>query len=271
MQPILFPNLNLSFNINPVAFNLFGRDIYWYGILIMVGTVVAILLAKRDDGKYGIKWDDVFDYLLWAIIIGFICARLYYVAFRWEYYRNNLDEIYKIWHGGIAIYGGILGALATAFVFCKKRKISFLKLCDYCAPYLPLVQAIGRWGNFVNREAYGAVTDSFLKMGIFDSSVGEYIYVHPTFLYESIIDFLIFAFLMIMRKRNNEAGTLFYWYMFLYGLGRAIVEGLRADSLYLFNFRISQVLALFFAMFFGILLIIQKNRKIFHKNVDKNG
>ena len=113
----------------------------------------------------------------------------------------------------------------------------------------------GRWGNFVNREAYGAITNSFLKMGIFDNTIGKYIFVHPTFLYESIIDFSIFIFLMIKRKKTNEKGSLFYWYMFLYGIGRAFVEGLRSDSLYLYNFRVSQVLALIFAAFFGILIL----------------
>lgn len=267
MEPILFPNLNITIDINPIAFSLFGRDIYWYGILIAIGAMLAIILAKRDDGKYGLKWDDVIDYVFIAIIVGFICARMYYVVFQWDYYKNNLSEIYKIWHGGIAIYGGIIGALITAFVYCKKKNMSFLSLCDYGAPYLPLAQAIGRWGNFINREAYGAVTDSFLKMGVFDSSIGEYIFVHPTFLYESILNFGIFLFLMIRRKKENKKGSMFYWYMFLYGIGRAVIEGLRADSLYLANFRVSQILALIFAIVFGILLFRQKQIK----SIDKNG
>ena len=148
IKPILFPNLNLSFDINPIAFNLFGKDIYWYGIIIAIGTILALYLAKRDDGKYGLKWDDVFDYIIVAILVGFICARIYYVLFSWDYYKNNPGEIYKIWHGGIAIYGGILGALITAFFYCKKKKINFLRLCDYAAPYLPLVQAIREMGKF---------------------------------------------------------------------------------------------------------------------------
>ncbi|MBQ9266696.1 MAG: prolipoprotein diacylglyceryl transferase [Clostridia bacterium] len=257
--------------MNPVAFTLFGKDVYWYGILIVAGMLLAMGLAKRDDGKYGLKWDDIFDYLMIAIVVGFVCARAYYVIFQWDYYKNNLSEIYQIWHGGIAIYGGIIGALVTAYFYCRKKKISFLRLCDYLAPYLPLVQAIGRWGNFFNREAYGAVTNSFLKMGIFDSGIGSYIFVHPTFLYESIWDFLIFIFLMRKRKKENEKGNLFYWYMFLYGLGRALIEGLRADSLYLFHVRISQVLALIFAAFFGIILLKQKFEKNSQKNIDKNG
>lgn len=258
MHPIIFPNLNLSFDINPVAFSILGKDIYFYGIIIVAGIIIALFLMRRDNGKYGLKWDDVFDFLMWTLVFGIISARIYYVIFQWEYYKSNLNEIYKIRHGGIAIYGGIIGALLTAFFYCRKKKISFLSLCDYCAPYLPLVQAIGRWGNFVNREAYGAVTDSFLKMGIWDSSVGAYIYVHPTFLYESLINFAIFIFLFVKSRKNVKKGELFYLYMFLYGIGRAIVEGMRADSLYMFNFRISQVLAVLFAVFFGIILLKQK-------------
>ena len=255
MKPIIFPNLGLEFNINPVAFSLFGKDIYWYGIIIVTGILIALFFMKRDDQKHGLKWDTVLDFLIIAIPIGIICARIYYVVFEWDYYKNNLGEIYKIWNGGIAIYGGIIGAIITAIFFCRYKKISFLSLCDYCAPYLPLVQAIGRWGNFVNREAFGGITNSFFKMGIWEENIGRYIFVHPTFLYESIINGLIFIFLYIKRKNSNIRGELFYWYMILYGIGRAFIEGLRTDSLYLFNFRISQVLAVLFAIFFGIILL----------------
>ena len=115
MHPITFPNLNLSFDINPVAFSILGKDIYFYGIIIVAGIIIALFLMKRDNGKYGLKWDDVFDFLMWALVFGIISARIYYVIFKWDYYKNNLNEIYKIWHGGIAIYGGIIGALLTAF------------------------------------------------------------------------------------------------------------------------------------------------------------
>ena len=126
MHPITFPNLNLSFDINPVAFSILGKDIYFYGIIIVAGIIIALFLMKRDNGKYGLKWDDVFDFLMWALVFGIISARIYYVIFKWDYYKNNLNEIYKIWHGGIAIYGGIIGALLTAFFYCRKKKISFL-------------------------------------------------------------------------------------------------------------------------------------------------
>ena len=261
MRPILFPGLGLSFNINNVAFNILGKDIYWYGIIITFGLVLGIILAKKDEKKYGISWDDITSYIIYAIIFGFICARIYYVIFKWDYYSHHLDEIIKIWHGGIAIYGGIIGALITGIIFCKKKNINFLNLCDFGAPYLALAQSIGRWGNFVNREAYGGATNSFLRMGIFDSQINEYIYVHPTFLYESIANLLVFIILLCVKKNQKFDGQIFYLYMILYGIARACIEGLRTDSLYLGPLRISQILAIVFVGIFTTLYIIKMPKK----------
>lgn len=255
MQPITFPNLGLQLDINPVAFNILGRDIYWYGIIIVSGIILALFLAWRNRDTYGISWDTLTDFAFLAIPVGIICARIYYVAFEWEYYKNNLSEIIKIWNGGIAIYGAIIGGIIIAIIFCKKRKIKFLDLCDFCAPYVALCQSIGRWGNFVNREAYGEITDSFLKMGIFNDNMGEYIYVQPTFLYESICTFIIFCVLYSYRHNKKFSGEIFYLYMTLYGIARFVVEGFRSDSLYLCGYRVSQVLALIFVVIFGILLL----------------
>ncbi|MBO5179711.1 MAG: prolipoprotein diacylglyceryl transferase [Clostridia bacterium] len=260
MHPITFPNLGLELDINPVAFNILGRDIYWYGIIIVSGIILALFLAWKNRDTYGISWDTLTDFAFIAIPFGIICARIYYVAFEWDYYKNNLSEIIKIWNGGIAIYGAIIGGIVTAIAFCKKRKIKLLDLCDFCAPYLALCQAIGRWGNFVNREAYGEITNSFLKMGIFNDSIGEYIYVQPTFLYESICTFIIFCVLYSYRHSKKFSGEIFYLYMTLYGIARFVVEGFRADSLYLYGFRVSQVLALIFAVVFGIMLLKTKGK-----------
>lgn len=267
MRPITFPNLGLELDINPVAFNIFGRDIYWYGIIIVSGIILALILAWKNRDTYGISWDTLTDFAFIAIPVGIICARIYYVAFEWDYYKNNLSEIIKIWNGGIAIYGAIIGGIITAIVFCKKRKIKLLDLCDFCAPYLALCQSIGRWGNFVNREAYGEITNSFLKMGIFNDSIGEYIYVQPTFLYESICTFIIFCVLYSYRHNKKFSGEIFYLYMTLYGMARFVVEGFRSDSLYLYGFRVSQVLALIFAVVFGIMLLKTK-RKMKKANKD---
>lgn len=263
MKPIIFPNLNLSFDINPVAFSIGNKDIYWYGIIITLGIVLALFLAWKNRDKQKIKWDDVTDFVLFAIPIGIICARLYYVVFKWEYYSQNLAEIFQVWNGGLAIYGGVIGGILTAIIFCKVKKINFLELCDYCAPYLALCQSIGRWGNFVNREAYGQITNSFLKMGIFDSSTNEYIFVQPTFLYESICTFIIFLILMKINKNKKFSGQSFYLYMILYGIARAFIEGLRSDSLYIGDIRVSQLLSLLFSTIFAIIYIfnIKKSKK----------
>ena len=261
MKPILFPGLGLEFHFSNVAFNLLGKDIYWYGILITCGLLLGVFLAYKDKNKYGISWDDITSFLVYALIVGFACARLYYVIFRWDYYSQHWDEIIKIWHGGIAIYGGVVGALLTGFIFCKKKKISFLNLCDFAAPYLALAQSIGRWGNFANREAFGRITDSFLRMGIFDTELGKYIYVHPTFLYESVANFCIFCILLWVKKKQKFDGQLFYLYMILYGIARAVIEGLRTDSLYLGNIRVSQMLALVFVIIFSILYQMAYRKK----------
>lgn len=263
MKPILFPNLGLSLNIDPVAFSIFGKDIYWYGLIITVGIAIALFLVWKNRENQKIKWDDITDFVLYAIPIGIICARLYYVIFNWDYYGNNLIDIFKIWNGGLAIYGGIIGGIITAFVFCKRRKISFLDLCDYCAPYLAFCQSVGRWGNFVNREAYGQITNSFLKMGIFNEATKEYIFVQPTFLYESICTFIIFIILLRINKSKKFSGQSFYIYMILYGIARACIEGLRSDSLYIGTIRVSQALSLLFSTIFAIIYILaaKKSKK----------
>jgi len=263
MQPITFPNLGLSFDINPVAFSIFGKDIYWYGIIITFGIALSLFLIWRNRKNQKIKWDDFIDFILLAIPIGIICARLYYVIFKWEYYGQNLIDIFKIWNGGLAIYGGIIGGIVTALIFCKKKKISFLELCDLCAPYLALCQSIGRWGNFVNREAYGNITESFLKMGIFDENINDYIFVQPTFLYESVCSFIIFIILVKINKNKKFSGQAFFIYMILYGLARACIEGLRSDSLYFGGIRISQLLSLLFSTIFAIIyyFAVKKSEK----------
>ena len=251
MKPILFPGLGLEVDINNVAFNILGKDIYWYGLIIVSGMLLAMFLAWKDKNKYGISWDDITNFLIWAIITGIISARIYFVVFKWDYYSNHLNEIFMIWNGGIAIYGAIIGALITALIFCKVKKVGFLNLCDFCAPYLALAQSIGRWGNFVNREAFGGPTDSILRMGIFDANIGEYIFVHPTFLYESIITLFIFIVLLCIKKNKKFNGQIFYLYMILYGIGRALVEGMRTDSLMIGYARVSQLLAILFAVSFA--------------------
>ena len=270
MHPIIFENLGIGFNINPVAFSIGDKEIYWYGIIITFGIVLSLLLAKRKIKKMDdiqklsskITWDLFTDLALVLIPCGVVFARLYYCAFKWDYYSTHIGEIFKIWNGGLAIYGGIIGGLIGGFVFCKVRKVQFLELGDFCIPYVALCQSIGRWGNFVNQEAYGAPTNSFWKMGIFNDTLGHYEYYHPTFLYESVCTFLIFIILSVLSKRKKFIGQIFYLYFILYGIARYYIEGLRMDSLYIegTNIRVSQALSLvLFAVFTVVYLFRRLN------------
>ena len=265
---VTFPGLGLEFNIDRVAFNIFGIDIYWYAILIVSAILIAFLILKINNKKCNIEYKDILDLSIFLIPISIICARLYYVIFDLEYFLENPSQIFNIRDGGLAIYGGIIGGVITCYVFCKKRNIRFLDLLDYLVPCLALGQAIGRWGNFVNIEAHGVQTDNLFRMGIIEN--GHYIEVHPTFLYESICTFLIFIILMFMTKRRKFAGELTYIYLILYSFVRFFIEGLRTDSLMLFSLRISQVLSLVIFVFSCIMLIINiiKLRKM-SKNEEK--
>ena len=258
MNHITFPNLNLEFNINPVAFSIGEKPIYWYGILIMGSILLAIFLGKRklknmsdiDKLSRKISWDLIMDLVLIMIPIGIVCARLYYCFFNWDYYSSHLGEIIKVWNGGLAIYGGVIGGVLTGYIFCKVRHVQFLDLADFCIPYVAMCQSVGRWGNFVNAEAYGEATDSFFKMGIDESSI----FYHPTFLYESVCTMTIFIILLLVEKNRKFVGQVFYLYFILYGFVRFFIEGLRTDSLYIANtsIRVSQALSL--VLFFVFLL-----------------
>ena len=256
MREILFPGLNLKFQINSIALNIGNLSIYWYAIFIVLAFVMAVLFLKKDDGKYDIKFEDMMELFLILIPVSIVFARLYFVIFKFDYYINNPVEILNIRNGGLAIYGGIIGAIITILVFCKIKKINFLDVLDYIVPYLALGQAIGRWGNFFNGEAHGSITSNILRMGIVEN--GTYIEVHPTFLYESICNLVIFLILYCMRNKRQYRGQLTYIYLTLYGLIRAIIEGLRTDSLMLGSFRISQVISILLFMVFGSILIYKK-------------
>jgi len=273
MHPISFPELGLSFTIDKQAFSIFGWPVYWYAILISIGFLLGIFLAYRNAGKFGIKSSDIIDLVLFLLPISIIGARLYYVVFSWNDFKDNLLNIFKIHQGGLAIYGGIIAALITTVLFAKKRKILVLDLLDLLAPYLALGQAIGRWGNFVNQEAYGAATNLPWRMQIFDQSTLSYISVHPTFLYESLWNFALFAFLIWFRKRRKLSGEVLTLYLAFYGLGRCWIEGLRTDSLYLGPIRISQLVAGVCFIAFVIVFILRrvKRKPGDNGNIDKKG
>lgn len=285
MNIVEFPGLwGLKFTISRVAFEVFGISIYWYGIIIAIGFLLAVMLGMRDSKKFGLEPDNVIDLVLYATPVAIIGARLYYVIFDWESFRYNLLEIFNTRNGGLAIYGGVLGALVVAYFFAKKKKIGVFKLLDFGVPYLVLAQAIGRWGNFINQEAFGANTR--LPWGMTSETVRSYlednmmilksrgitvdpnIPVHPTFLYESLWNLAVFFFLIWYRKRKKVEGEVFFLYMILYGVGRFWIESLRTDSLMLGNLRISQVLAALFAIVLGIVFYIR--RKKFSEGSDEN-
>lgn len=266
MEEVIFPAINLKLNINPVAFNLFGVNVNWYALIIVSAFAIGILLCKKNDGKYNIKFEDILTLFIFLIPISIICARLYYIIFKLEYYINNPSYIFNIRNGGLAIYGGIIGAIITIFVFCKKKKINFYNILDFLAPYLALGQSIGRWGNFFNREAHGIETNSIFRMGIVEK--GQYIEVHPTFLYESVCNLMIFIILIKISNKRKYKGQITCLYLALYSFIRAIIEGLRTDSLMLGNLRISQALSILLFIISTTILIYMKikNNKTNNKN-----
>ncbi|HHV98119.1 MAG TPA: prolipoprotein diacylglyceryl transferase [Clostridiaceae bacterium] len=258
MEFIGFPGLwGLKFNIGRVAFTVFNIPIYWYGIIIAFGFLLAVMLGMKDSRKFGLDPDTIIDLVLFAAPVAIITARLYYVIFSWEMFKDNPIDIINTRKGGLAIYGAVIGAVIVAYIFAKKRKLSVLNLFDFASPYLALAQGIGRWGNFVNQEAYG--TPTTLPWGMTGSDIGN-TPVHPTFLYESIWDIALFIFLLWFRKRKKLNGEVFFLYMILYGAGRFWIESLRTDSLMLGSLRISQVLAFLFVVVFTIVFVTRRRK-----------
>jgi len=234
--------------MNPVAFYVFGFSIRWYGILIGAGMAIAILLANYTSKYRDINYDALLDVVLISLPIGIIGARLYYVVFDFNNYKNNLADVFNIRGGGLAIHGGIFFALLTAYIIGKHKKMSFFKMADVAAPTIIIAQAIGRWGNFFNSEAHGGpVSYDFIKNFPYFIQQGmhiEGIYYHPTFLYESLWDFTVFIILMIILQKTKKVGIVFFSYVGLYSLGRFFIEGLRTDSLMIGPLRIAQLVSL---------------------------
>lgn len=239
---ISFPGLGLELD-PPPTIQLGPLTIHFYGLIIAVGMLLAVLYASKRSKEFGLKEDDLIDGVLWVTPFAIICARLYYCIFEWDQYASNPISILYIWNGGLAIYGGVLGAVIGLSVFCKVRKIKATAMMDVVALGLLIGQSVGRWGNFMNREAFGAPTDSFLRMGLYDTATGAVEYYHPTFLYESLWNFVGFLLLHFLSKKRKYDGQVALGYVAWYGLGRAFIEGLRMDSLYWGPFRVSQVLA----------------------------
>ena len=265
--------------MDPVIFSIGKISIRWYSLLILVGIIIAYFLINREGIKKKLDKEFLFNTTFWVIIFGILGARLYYVIFNFKIYKGNLLDIFKIWEGGLAIHGGILAGLITLIIYCNKNKVKKLVMTDIAVPGIIIAQAIGRWGNFFNKEAFGIATSiEFLKkikiipnfvinnMLIYDSSDGIFAYRHPCFYYESLWCIVGFIILLLIRKyyKKREDGFLTGFYMFWYGLGRFFIECLRTDALSLFgtSIRIAQVVSVIlfiFGIYLMIYLIIKQN------------
>lgn len=274
ISEISFPGFGIgAFEIDSVAFSVKSFTVAWYAIIITLGMILATGYTFYRAKKIGINLDDIIDYALALIPCGIVGARLYYVVCEIERYHSFYDVI-NIRNGGLAIYGGIIGGAIAAIVVSKVKKINFFAFADCCTPGIILAQAVGRWGNFTNGEAFGYETDIFCRMGL-NNSLTNYqtIYVHPTFLYESLWNVLGFVLINIFYKHKKYDGQVFLLVFGWYGLGRMLIEGLRTDSLYtsLFGleFRTSQVLAAcVFAVCLGLLIyfaIKKPNKELYYK------
>ena len=245
---------------NPIAFTVIGIYVKWYGILIALGFMLAIYISYKRANNFSIKPDNILDFAILLIPVSVIGARLYYVAFRWEYYQGNLQSIINIRNGGLAIHGGVLFGIVAGILVCKIKRINVLDLADLVFPSLALAQSIGRWGNFFNSEAHGGPTDLPIAV-IIDGQK-----FHPTFLYESLFCFLLFWILLWMSKKRKFKGQIALLYGMLYSLERYFVEGLRTDSLMLGEIRIAQLVSII--SIFGCAVayfVLNKNSKEIHK------
>ena len=287
-----FPGLGIEpFYVDRVAFTLFGKDVYWYGVLITCGMILAVVCALWLAKLEKIKSDHIYDLALWVIIFGVLGARAYYVIFDWDpavyletsgnFFQNawgTFVNCLAMWDGGLAIYGGVIAGLITGFIFAKVKKIQFLKLFDILAACVLIGQIIGRWGNFINIEVYGAETDTLFRMGIHlmngtGDVLAEY-FVHPTFLYESMWNLVGLILALIMYKKKKFNGQIFCFYLVWYGFGRMILEGMRDPEYNLMigntDIMVSQLVG-FISLIIGIIIfvfLLHKNKKAKAENAE---
>jgi len=260
---ISFPMLG-NLHLNPPAyFTVFGHPIYFYGVIIGIAFLLGITFASKRAKRFGLKEDDIYDVMIWVIPCSIIGARLYYVLFQLDYYTQHPDELFALRNGGLAIYGGVIAGALAVYLVCRHKKIPFLAMLDCLCYGLLLGQIIGRWGNFMNREAFGAETTVFCRMGL-TAPDGTTVYVHPTFLYESLLNLGVLLFLLWFDEAGKRRfdGHCMTLYFLLYGLGRFWIEGLRTDSLYIggTGIRVSQALSLALVIASSALLIYKHSQ-----------
>lgn len=273
ISKISFPGLGIGeFEVSDTAFTVFGHEIKWYGIIIAIGMICAFSYFLFRAKRAGIKADTVIDFTLFTIPIGVIGARLYFVVF----YGVPFADIYKIWEGGLAIYGGIIFGAATVIIMCRIKKVKFFALADMIVLGVMIAQAIGRWGNFMNGEAFGSETDAFCRMGLNNWHTGyQTIFVHPTFLYESLWNVIGFILINIFYKKRKFNGEILAWYVGWYGLGRTFIELLRTDSLYIggSGIRVSSLVgAICFAVCLPLVILmrVKHAQKVKAGKIDKD-
>ncbi len=266
MNVISFDKLNLSFDISPVAFYVGAKEVYWYALMIMAGFLLAVGFCAWSGKKRGINPEHIIDIAIYGLISGIICGRIYYVIFDFEAYRHNFMDVFKIWEGGLAIYGAIIGAIISTFIYCKIKKLCVYEMFDITSPGLLIGQAVGRYGNFFNMEVFGKTTDSLFGMSINGAEP-----VHPLFFYESMWNILGLIIILIFRDKKKAHGQVFYFYILWYSLGRIVLEGLRNPEYILMvpgtSIAISQLVAGVFIVLALVMLL--KNRKS-QTNEDRN-
>ena len=259
--------------MNPIAISLGSIEIRWYAILILTGFIIGMFLVKKEAVRQNLEINKIMDLCFYLVLVSIIGARIYYVIFKFSEYKDNIIDIFKIWEGGLAIHGGIIAGIIFSYIYCKKNKIDFLKLTDIISPALILGQAIGRWGNFFNGEAFGSATTlshlhhlhlpNFIIKGMYlysDTDL-KFAYRQPTFLYESIWCILGFIILLIIRRNKKiKPGQITATYFIIYGIERFFVEYLRTDSLMFLNLKVAQIISIIMVLTGIILLVIAQKK-----------
>lgn len=261
--------------IDRIFFQYGSFTIYWYSVIIIAGIIIGMILANKEADRLGLKKDIITDLMVFVIPIAIVFARIYYVTFEWKQYVNQpFSELFAVWNGGIAIHGAIIGSVLTVIIYTHIKKISFWQIVDILAPSLILGQAIGRWGNFMNQEAYGGPISEntynnfhqYLPDFIMNQMTIDGVMYHPTFLYESFWNIIVFIFLVILRKFNPLRGEIFLTYAMLYSIGRFVIEGMRMDSLYMGEWRVAQLVSVLLVI--GAIALIVYRRRMGQENYE---
>ena len=260
--------------MNRVAFNIFGFNVYYYSLCILLGVIVAYILITREGKKQGLPKEFISDLIFYTLIIGILGARVYYCVFNLDYYLANPSEILKIYNGGLAIHGGVIAGLIFVYFYTKKKNVSFIKILDIVAPAVIIAQSFGRWGNFFNQEAHGGITtyQNLKNMHIPEFIInGMHIegkYYYPTFFFESIWCLIGFIILMItIRNKNLRKGFQIGFYFIWYGIGRFFIEAFRTDSLMFFGLKIAQIVSLI-GIIIGIIIIVTNRNKKYYNEME---